>query len=345
MDEQELRALLKENRTFAPSEERCERMQYRRAGKSGLVLSALSLGMWHNFGSTDSYENMRNMVFTAFDNGINVFDTANNYGPVIGAAERNFGNILARDLKKYRDEMIVTTKAGFPAWKGPCGKGGGLKYLTASLDRSLQNLGLEYVDIFYHHRPDPETPLEETAYAMRRIVESGKALYIGISNYGAERAAKMCALLRAEKVPFVLDQVSYSIFDRTCERDGLLRLAKEQGFAVTAYSPLAQGLLTDKYLGGIPEGSRMQKDKHMREQFGEQTLGRIRALSEVAEARGQSLAEMALSWVLRDDVVASVIIGASRSAQIRQNLALNISFTAEELTRIDEISPAEEKAL
>lgn len=185
MDEQELRALLKENRTFAPSEERCERMQYRRAGKSGLVLSALSLGMWHNFGSTDSYENMRNMVFTAFDNGINVFDTANNYGPVIGAAERNFGSILARDLKKYRDEMIVTTKAGFPAWKGPCGKGGGLKYLTASLDRSLQNLGLEYVDIFYHHRPDPETPLEETAYAMRRIVESGKALYIGISNYGA----------------------------------------------------------------------------------------------------------------------------------------------------------------
>ena len=343
MDEQELRALLKENRTFAPSEERCERMQYRRAGKSGLVLSALSLGMWHNFGSIDSYENMRNMVFTAFDNGINVFDTANNYGPVIGAAERNFGSILARDLKKYRDEMIVTTKAGFPAWKGPCGMGGGLKYLTASLDRSLQNLGLEYVDIFYHHRPDPETPLEETAYAMRRIVESGKALYIGISNYGASLAEKMCALLRAEKVPFVLDQVPYSIFERTCEREGLLRLAEEQGFSVTAYSPLAQGLLTGRYLDGIPEGSRMQKHGYLREKFDEKTLAKVRALNALAKERGQTLAEMALSWVLRKSSVSSVIIGASSSAQIRENLTLNTSFTAEELARIDEISPAEAK--
>ena len=199
MDEQEQKRMLTENRTFRPSEERYKRMTYRRAGRSGLLLSEVSLGLWHNFGSVDSYENMRNMVFTAFDSGVTVFDIANNYGPVVGSAERNFGSILSRDLSAYRDEMIVTTKAGFPYWKGPYGDGGGLKYLVASLDRSLKNLGLDYVDVFYHHRPDPDTPLEETAYALRRIAESGKALYIGISNYGAPLAEKMCALLRAEK--------------------------------------------------------------------------------------------------------------------------------------------------
>ena len=342
MDEQELRALLKENSAFTPSAEQSGRMEYRRAGKSGLVLSRLSLGLWHNFGSVDNYEVMRSMVFTAFDNGINVFDIADNYGPTAGSAERNFGSIVSRDLAAYRDEMIVTTKAGFPAWKGPCGTGGGLKHLTASLNRSLKNLGLEYVDIFYHHRPDPETPLEETAYALKRICDSGKALYIGISNYGAALAEKMCALLREMKVPFVLDQVSYSIFERTCEREGLLRLAREQGFAVTAYSPLAQGLLTDRYLGGIPEGSRMQKEKYLRERFSEEKQGRIRALNELAKKRGQTLAEMALSWVLREDAVASVIIGASSAAQIRQNLQLDTAFTAEELAEIDKIAPAEE---
>lgn len=343
MDEQEQKRMLTENRTFRPSEERYKRMTYRRAGRSGLLLSEVSLGLWHNFGSVDSYENMRNMVFTAFDSGVTVFDIANNYGPVVGSAERNFGSILSRDLSAYRDEMIVTTKAGFPYWKGPYGDGGGLKYLVASLDRSLKNLGLDYVDVFYHHRPDPDTPLEETAYALRRIAESGKALYIGISNYGASLAEKMCALLRAEKVPFVLDQVPYSIFERTCEREGLLRLAEEQGFSVTAYSPLAQGLLTGRYLDGIPEGSRMQKHGYLREKFDEKTLAKVRALNALAKERGQTLAEMALSWVLRKSSVSSVIIGASSSAQIRENLTLNTSFTAEELARIDEISPAEAK--
>ena len=225
----------------------------------------------------------------------------------------------------------------------PYGDGGGLKYLVASLDRSLKILGLDYVDVFYHHRPDPDTPLEETAYALRRIAESGKALYIGISNYGASLAEKMCALLRAEKVPFVLDQVPYSIFERTCEREGLLRLAEEQGFSVTAYSPLAQGLLTGRYLDGIPEGSRMQKHGYLREKFDEKTLAKVRALNALAKERGQTLAEMALSWVLRKSSVSSVIIGASSSAQIRENLTLNTSFTAEELARIDEMSPAEAK--
>ena len=343
MNEQELRDLLKENRTFVPSEERNKRIEYRRAGRSGLVLSAVSLGMWHNFGSVDNYENMRNMVFTAFDNGVTVYDLANNYGPMVGSAERNFGSILLRDLASHRDELIVATKAGFPAWKGPCGTGGGLKYLTASLDRSLKNLGLEYVDVFYHHRPDPDTPLEETCYAMKRLCDSGKTLYIGVSNYGGARTAKICALFKQMQVPFVLDQVSYSIFDRTCEADGTLALAKEQGFAVTAYSPLAQGLLSGRYLGGVPEDSRMQKDKYLREKFNEDTLAKMRALAAVAEERGQTLAEMALSWVLRDPVVASVIIGASRSSQIRENLKLDPVFTAEELARIDAIAPAEAK--
>ena len=341
MDEQEMRRIFSENKAYRPSDERYKQMRYRRAGKSGLRLSEISFGMWHNFGTADSYENMRNMVFAAFDGGVTVFDLANNYGPTEGSAERNFGSILARDLASHRDEMVITTKAGYPDWKGPYGDGGSLKYLVASLDKSLKNLGLEYVDIFYHHRPDPQTPLEETVYALKRVCESGKALYVGISNYGGALAAKMCALLKEAGVPFILDQVSYSIFERSCEADGLLALAKEQGFSVTAYSPLAQGMLSGRYLCGIPEGSRMSKEKRLRERLSEERLSKIRALAAIAEERGQTLAQMAISWLLRREEVASVIIGASSAAQIRENLQPDPVFTDEQLARIDEISPVQ----
>lgn len=328
------------NNNYAPSQERYDEMEYRRAGRSGLKLSALSFGLWNNFGSTDSVENMRDMIFTAFDNGITVFDIANNYGPVSGAAERNFGGILARDLHGYRDELIITTKAGFGAWRGPYGGGnGGRKHLIASLDRSLVNLGVEYVDIFYHHRPDPETPMEETALALKHIVDSGKALYVGISNYTLEQTKQMCALLRENKVPFVLNQVRYSLLDRTAETSGLKAFARENGFALTAYSPLAQGLLTDKYLHGIPQDSRMNLNMNLKkESLTDEVLQKVTALNEVAAARGQSLAEMAVSWLLRDEDVASVIIGASRSAQILEDLRVDKNFTAEQLKKIDEIT-------
>ena len=246
MNGKEIGALIRRNNNYAPAAERYDAMEYRRAGKSGLKLSALSFGMWHNFGSLDSYENMRDMVFTAFDSGITVFDIANNYGPAAGAAEKNFGSILKNDLHGYRDELIVTTKAGYGAWRGPYGSGnGGRKHLIASLDRSLQNLGVDYVDIFYHHRPDSDTPIEETCLAMQQIVESGKALYIGISNYNCEQTKAAVACYRALRVPFVLTQMPYSILERTIETSGIKAFAHEQGFAVTAYSPLAQGLLPD----------------------------------------------------------------------------------------------------
>ena len=305
----------------------------------GLKLSALSFGMWHNFGSLDSYENMRDMVFTAFDSGITVFDIANNYGPAAGAAEKNFGSILKNDLHAYRDELIVTTKAGYGAWRGPYGSGnGGRKHLIASLDRSLQNLCVDYVDIFYHHRPDPDTPIEETCLAVQQIVESGKALYIGISNYNCEQTKAAVACYRALRVPFVLTQMPYSILDRTIETGGIKAFAHEQGFAVTAYSPLAQGLLTDKYLHGIPEGSRMSKDMFLKQSVLTPELqNKLLALNEVAARRGQTLAEMALSWVLKDEDVASVIIGASRSSQIEDDIRVNAQFSAEELAEIDSI--------
>ena len=339
MNGKEIGALIRRNNNYAPAAERYDAMEYRRAGKSGLKLSALSFGMWHNFGSLDSYENMRDMVFTAFDSGITVFDIANNYGPAAGAAEKNFGSILKNDLHGYRDELIVTTKAGYGAWRGPYGSGGGgRKHLIASLDRSLQNLGVDYVDIFYHHRPDPDTPIEETCQAMQQIVESGKALYIGISNYNCEQTKAAVACYRALRVPFVLTQMPYSILERTIETSGIKAFAHEQGFAVTAYSPLAQGLLTDKYLHGIPEGSRMSKDMFLKQSVLTPELQKkLLALNEVAARRGQTLAEMALSWVLKDEDVASVIIGASRSSQIEDDIRVNAQFSAEELAEIDSI--------
>lgn len=339
MNGKEIGALIRRNNNYAPAAERYDAMEYRRAGKSGLKLSALSFGMWHNFGSLDSYENMRDMVFTAFDSGITVFDIANNYGPAAGAAEKNFGSILKNDLHAYRDELIVTTKAGYGAWHGPYGSGGGgRKHLIASLDRSLQNLGVDYVDIFYHHRPDPDTPIEETCLAMQQIVESGKALYIGISNYNCEQTKAAVACYRALRVPFVLTQMPYSILERTIETSGIKAFAHEQGFAVTAYSPLAQGLLTDKYLHGIPEGSRMSKDMFLKQSVLTPELQKkLLALNEVAARRGQTLAEMALSWVLKDEDVASVIIGASRSSQIEDDIRVNAQFSAEELAEIDSI--------
>ena len=339
MNGKEIGALIRRNNNYAPAAERYDAMEYRRAGKSGLKLSALSFGMWHNFGSLDSYENMRDMVFTAFDSGITVFDIANNYGPAAGAAEKNFGSILKNDLHGYRDELVITTKAGYGAWRGPYGSGnGGRKHLIASLDRSLQNLGVDYVDIFYHHRPDPDTPIEETCLAMQQIVESGKALYIGISNYNCEQTKAAVACYRALRVPFVLTQMPYSILERTIETSGIKAFAHEQGFAVTAYSPLAQGLLTDKYLHGIPEGSRMSKDMFLKQSVLTPELqNKLLALNEVAARRGQTLAEMALSWVLKDEDVASVIIGASRSSQIEDDIRVNAQFTAEELAEIDSI--------
>lgn len=339
MNGKEIGALIRRNNNYAPAAERYDAMEYRRAGKSGLKLSALSFGMWHNFGSLDSYENMRDMVFTAFDSGITVFDIANNYGPAAGAAEKNFGSILKNDLHGYRDELIVTTKAGYGAWRGPYGSGnGGRKHLIASLDRSLVNLGVDYVDIFYHHRPDPDTPIEETCQAMQQIVESGKALYIGISNYNCEQTKAAVACYRALRVPFVLTQMPYSILDRTIETGGIKAFAHEQGFAVTAYSPLAQGLLTDKYLHGIPEGSRMSRDMFLKQSVLTPELQKkLLALNEVAARRGQTLAEMALSWVLKDEDVASVIIGASRSSQIEDDIRVNAQFSAEELAEIDSI--------
>lgn len=339
MNGKEIGALIRRNNNYSPAAERYDAMEYRRAGKSGLKLSALSFGMWHNFGSLDSYENMRDMVFTAFDSGITVFDIANNYGPAAGAAEKNFGSILKNDLHGYRDELIVTTKAGYGAWRGPYGSGnGGRKHLIASLDRSLQNLGVDYVDIFYHHRPDPDTPIEETCLAMQQIVESGKALYIGISNYNCEQTKAAVACYRALRVPFVLTQMPYSILERTIETGGIKAFAHEQGFAVTAYSPLAQGLLTDKYLHGIPEGSRMSKDMFLKQSVLTPELQKkLLALNEIAARRGQTLAEMALSWVLKDEDVASVIIGASRSSQIEDDIRVNAQFSAEELAEIDSI--------
>ena len=339
MNGKEIGALIRRNNNYAPAAERYDAMEYRRAGKSGLKLSALSFGMWHNFGSLDSYENMRDMVFTAFDSGITVFDIANNYGPAAGAAEKNFGSILKNDLHGYRDELVITTKAGYGAWRGPYGSGnGGRKHLIASLDRSLQNLGVDYVDIFYHHRPDPDTPIEETCLAMQQIVESGKALYIGISNYNCEQTKAAVACYRALRVPFVLTQMPYSILERTIETSGIKAFAHEQGFAITAYSPLAQGLLTDKYLHGIPEGSRMSKDMFLKQSVLTPELqSKLLALNEVAARRGQTLAEMALSWVLKDEDVASVIIGASRSSQIEDDIRVNAQFSAEELAEIDSI--------
>lgn len=317
-------------------------MKYFRSGNSGLKLPAVSLGLWHNFGSKDNFENMEALCETAFDLGITHFDLANNYGPVSGSAEENFGKIIHGVLKPYRDELIISTKAGYEMWQGPYGNGGSRKYLLASLDQSLKRMGLDYVDIFYHHRMDPETPLEESMLALDSAVKQGKALYAGISNYNAETTKKAMEILKDLNCPFVIDQVRYSIFDRWIEEDGLKAFAAENGCGLIAFSPLAQGLLTDKYLHGIPEDSRIRRDGRFLKESAvtEERLSQIRALQEIARERGQSLAQMALSWVLRDGDVTSVLIGASKPEQIRENVKIveKISFTKEELDRIDAIS-------
>lgn len=321
---------------------RYDQMQYRRSGKSGLKLPVLSLGLWHNFGDTGNYENMKQMCFTAFSNGITHFDLANNYGPEPGSAEKNFGRIYKESLKPYRDELLISTKAGYLMWEGPYGDWGSRKYLIASLDQSLQRMGLDYVDIFYHHRPDPETPLEETMGALDSVVKSGKALYVGLSNYNGPQMEKAAALLDDLKCPFVINQNRYSIFDRTIEQNGLKDSAAAAGKGVITFSPLAQGLLTNRYLHGVPEDSRIRTDgRFLKDQnLTEEKLARIKALNEIAMARGESLAQMALKWILKDDVITSVLIGASKPSQILENLKVLDSqpFTGEELAKIDEYS-------
>lgn len=327
---------------YEPNSKRYLTMTYNRCGKSGLKLPAVSLGLWHNFGDTADYEKMKALVFTAFDNGITHFDLANNYGPAPGSAERNFGKILKEELSSCRDELIISTKAGYDMWEGPYGNWGSRKYLLASLDQSLKRLGLDYVDIFYHHRPDPDTPLEETMGALAHAVSSGKALYAGLSNYSGEQLEKAEKILTELKCPFIINQNRYSVFDRTIEQNGLKSTAARLEKGIIAFSPLAQGMLTNRYLNGIPADSRIMTDGRFLKQSAvtPERLEQIRSINEIANERGQTLAEMALAWVLKDGVVTSVLIGASKPSQILDNIKAinNTAFSAEELKRIDEIS-------
>lgn len=327
---------------YQPTETRYDNTPYFRCGKSGIKLPGISLGLWHNFGDNANYNNMKDIIFTAFDNGITHFDLANNYGPAPGSAEKNFGLILKENMKAYRDEMIISTKAGYDMWPGPYGDFGSRKYLIASLDQSLMRLGLDYVDIFYHHRMDPETPLEETMGALAQIVASGKALYVGLSNYDGPTLEKACAILDDYKCPFLINQNRYSILDRTIENNGLKETAHKLGKGIIAFSPLEQGLLTDRYKDGIPADSRMRTDGRFLNDSAltEAMLNKLTALRKLANERGQSLAQMALAWILKDGIVTSVIVGASKSSQLLDNIKAveNISFTAEELALIDSIS-------
>lgn len=327
---------------YQANQTRYQTMSYHRCGASGLKLPEISLGLWHNFGDTANFENMRAMCRTAFDNGITHFDLANNYGPGPGSAEVNFGRILKDDFKAYRDELIISTKAGYDMWEGPYGDWGSRKYLLASLDQSLARMGLEYVDIFYHHRMDPETPLEETMGALDQAVRSGKALYVGLSNYDGPTMEKACRILEELKCPFIINQNSYNIFNRTIERNGLKDTAIKLGKGIISFSPLAQGTLTNRYLNGIPEDSRVRTDGRFLKagQLTTEKLAQISALQEIAAQRGESLAAMALKWVIRDGAVTSVLIGASRPAQIVDNLKVLDSpgFSEEELRKIDEAS-------
>ncbi|QEC74332.1 L-glyceraldehyde 3-phosphate reductase [Arachidicoccus ginsenosidivorans] len=315
-------------------------MTYRRCGKSGLKLPAVSLGLWHNFGFVDKYAQFRTTLHTAFDQGITHFDLANNYGPPPGSAEENFGKLLHADFKQHRDELIISTKAGYTMWEGPYGDWGSKKYLVASLDQSLKRMGLEYVDIFYHHRPDPETPLEETMRTLDLVVRQGKALYVGISNYPPELAAKAFKILRELGTPCLIHQPKYSMFERWVE-DGLLDTLEANGVGCIPFSPLAQGMLTGKYLNGIPEDSRAAKSHGFlkKEALTEEKLKQIRALNDLAITRGQSLAQMALSWILKDPRITSVLVGASSSEQLLDSLKClkNLEFEQVELDKIDQI--------
>lgn len=325
---------------YQAEKNRYETMNYNRCGKSGLKLPEVSLGLWHIFGDTGNFETMKQMCFTAFDNGITHFDLANNYGPEPGSAEKNFGRILKKEMKAHRDEMIISTKAGYLMWDGPYGDFGSRKYMLASLDQSLKRMGLEYVDIFYHHRMDPETPLEESMGALDTAVKSGKALYAGISNYDGETMKKACAILKDLNCPFVINQNRYSIFDRTIEENGLKAAAREEGKGIIAFSPLAQGMLTDRYLNGIPQDSRIRTDgRFLQEKTVQAKMQKIQQLNEIAKERGESLAQMALKWVRKDEDVTSVLIGASKPEQILENLKVleSAAFTKEELEKIDEI--------
>lgn len=327
---------------YTPATNRYETMQYRRCGASGLKLPAISLGLWHNFGYVDTLQNCRDILHTAFDNGITHFDLANNYGPPPGGAEETWGKILALDFKPYRDELIISSKAGWGMWPGPYGDWGSKKYLVASLDQSLKRMGLDYVDIFYHHRPDPETPLEETMGALDLIVRQGKALYVGISSYGPEETEAAVRILKKLGTPCLIHQPKYSMLVRTIEK-GLLDVLEKEKVGCITFSSLAQGILTNKYLAGIPEGSRASR--HLgngaidEEQVSEATLAKVRLLNTIATARGQSLAQMALAWVLRDPRITSIIIGASKAAQVTDSIQClsNITFAAAELKQIDAI--------
>jgi L-glyceraldehyde 3-phosphate reductase len=333
---------------YIPAESRYSDTTYRRVGQSGLKLPPISLGLWHNFGDDKPVETQRSIIRRAFDRGVTHFDLANNYGPPPGSAEENFGRILAQDFAGYRDELIISTKAGWNMWLGPYGFGGSRKYLVSSLDQSLKRMGVDYVDIYYHHRPDPDTPLEETMYALRDIVASGKALYVGISSYGPELTAEAAELMAGEGVPLLIHQPSYSLFNRWVEQPGedgqsLLAACADNGLGVIAFSPLAQGLLTDRYLDGVPEDSRAGTGKMNQDFLSAENITMARELNELAKKRGQSLAQMALAWVLRDqgvETVSSTVIGASSVAQLDTNLdALNnLSFEDDELAAIDQIA-------
>lgn len=326
---------------YKANEKRYTLTEYRKCGESGLKLPAVSLGLWHNFGDNSDYKNMQNMCFCAFDNGITHFDLANNYGPMAGSAEKNFGKILNSHFKSYRDEIVISTKAGYYMWEGPYGDFGSRKYLISSLDQSLKRMNLDYVDIFYHHRPDPETPLYETMWALDQIVKSGKALYVGLSNYDGETMKKASEILNELHCPFIINQNRYSIFDRTVNKNGILDACISEKKGMIVFSPLAQGLLSDRYLNGIPKDSRVKTDGRFLNEasVSEDKLKKIQKLNELANKRGQTLAQMALSWVYAQEGITSVLIGASKKEQIKENLKMldNTTFTNEELRKIDEI--------
>ena len=329
---------------YNANEQRYDLMKYKRCGESGLKLPAVSLGLWHNFGDNSDYDNMCRMCFTAFDNGITHFDLANNYGPEAGSAEKNFGKILNEQMKAYRDEMVISTKAGYYMWPGPYGDFGSKKYLVSSIDQSLKRMNVDYVDIFYHHRMDPETPLYETMWALDGIVKSGKALYAGLSNYDGETMKKAAEILEELKCPFIINQNRYSVFDRNVEKNGILNAATEKKKGMIIFSPLAQGMLTDRYFSEIPEDSRVRTDGRFlsEKSLNVRIIEKAKKLDEIAKKRGQTLAQMALAWLYNKECVTSVLIGASKPEQILENVKMleNTQFTAEELTTINEIVDA-----